>query len=145
MVAHLRRGLQLPQANLRFSPLIHHLYPAPPPIVERDVPDNAIAGIFSLRTDDGEAHPVAFYARTLSSVKLNYNTHDKELLAIFEAFKTWRHYLESPHRTIDVITDHKTSNILGNKYPYSLPHEGRPRHRVEVCEPRPHRGATLLD
>jgi len=30
-----------------------------------------------------------------------------ELLAIFEAFKTWQHYLESRHHTIDVITDHK--------------------------------------
>jgi len=50
---------------------------------------------------------VAFYARTLTGAELNYDTHDKELLAIFEAFKTWRHYLESPHHTIDVITDHK--------------------------------------
>ena len=33
--------------------------------------------------------------------------HNKELLVIFEAFKTWRHYLESPHHTIDMITDHK--------------------------------------
>ena len=38
---------------------------------------------------------------------MNYDTHDKELLAIFEAFKMWRHYLESPIHTIDIITDHK--------------------------------------
>ena len=50
---------------------------------------------------------MAFYARTLTGAELNYDTHDKELLAIFEAFKTWRHYLESPHHTIDVIMDHK--------------------------------------
>ena len=50
---------------------------------------------------------MAFYAHTLSGVELNYDTHDKELLAIFEAFKTWRHYLESPLHTVDVITDHK--------------------------------------
>ncbi len=47
---------------------------------------------------------MAFYVRTLSGAEL---TQDKELLAIFEAFKTWRHYLESPHHTIDVITDHQ--------------------------------------
>ena len=51
--------------------------------------------------------PVAFNARTLPGAELNYDTHYKEFLAIFEAFKTWRHYLESPHYTIDVITDHK--------------------------------------
>ena len=66
-----------------------------------------ITGIFSLRTDDGEIHPVAFYAHTLLGAEFNYNTHDKELLAIFEAFRTWRHYLESPHHMIDVITNHK--------------------------------------
>ena len=39
--------------------------------------------------------------------ELNYDTHDKELLAIFEAFKIWWHYLEGPAYPIDVVTDHK--------------------------------------
>ena len=39
--------------------------------------------------------------------KLNYDTHDKELLAIFEAFKTWRHYLEGSASPVDVVTNHK--------------------------------------
>ena len=43
----------------------------------------------------------------LTGAELNYDTHDKELLAVFKVFKTWQHYLESPHHTIDVITDHK--------------------------------------
>ena len=44
--------------------------------------------------------------------------HDKELLAIFEAFKTWRHYLEGSASPVDVVTDHKnleyfsTSKVL---------------------------------
>ena len=41
------------------------------------------------------------------SPELNYNVHDKELLAIFEAFKSWRHYLEGTPTPINVITDHK--------------------------------------
>ena len=40
-------------------------------------------------------------------VELNYDTHDKELLAIFEAFKILRHYLEGPAYPIDVVTDYK--------------------------------------
>jgi hypothetical protein len=43
----------------------------------------------------------------LTGSELNYDTHDKELLAIFEAFKTWCHYLKSPHHMIDIIMDHK--------------------------------------
>jgi len=39
--------------------------------------------------------------------ELNYDTHDKELLAIFEAFCHWHHYLEGSTTPIDVVTDHK--------------------------------------
>ena len=52
------------------------------------------------------------------AAELNYDTHDKELLAIFDAFKQWRHYLEGPEFPVDVVTDHKnleyfaTSKIL---------------------------------
>ena len=89
------------------TPVLHHFDPSLPLVVETDASDYAVAGILSLRTDDGEIHPVAFYSRTLHGAELNYDTHDKELLAIFEAFKLWRHYLESPVHTIDVVTDHK--------------------------------------
>ena len=89
------------------APILHHFDPSLPPIVETDASDYAIAGILSLLTDDGDVRPVAFFSRTLTGAELNYDTHDKELLAIFHAFKTWRHYLESPHHTIDVVTDHK--------------------------------------
>ncbi len=54
-----------------------------------------------------EIHPIAFLSRSLHNAKLNYDTHDKELLAIFEAFKYWRHYLEGSTDPIDVVTDHK--------------------------------------
>ena len=37
--------------------------------------------------------------------ELNYNTHNKKLLAIFEAFKIWQHCLESP--AYSIIMDHK--------------------------------------
>lgn len=30
----------------------------------------------------------------------NYETHDTELLAIVEGFKTWRHYLDGAAHTI---------------------------------------------
>src|ERR1700735_4314319 len=39
--------------------------------------------------------------------ELNYDTHNKELLAIFEAFRVWRHYLEGSGAPIDVVMDHK--------------------------------------
>ena len=42
-----------------------------------------------------------------SAPELNYDIHNKELLAIFEAFKIWWHYLEGSASPIDIVTDHK--------------------------------------
>ena len=57
--------------------------------MEMDASDYAIAVILSITLPDGEIHPVAFHSHTLTTSKLNYDTHDKELLAIFEAFQKW--------------------------------------------------------
>ena len=66
-----------------------------------------MAAILSTRTSDGDLHPIAFHSRTFTAPELNYDVHDKELLAIFEAFQHWRHYLEGSASQIDVVTDHK--------------------------------------
>ena len=50
---------------------------------------------------------VAFHSCTFTVVELNYDTYDKELFAIFEAFKIWWHYLEGPAYPIDIVMDHK--------------------------------------
>jgi len=76
-------------------------------MVKTDASDYAIAAILSITFSDGEIHPVAFHSRTLTAPKLNYDTHDKELLAIFKAFQKWRHYLEGSGALVDIVTDHK--------------------------------------
>ena len=75
--------------------------------METNASDYALAAILSIMTKNNEIHPVAFHSRTFSTLELNYNVHNKELLAIFEAFKIWRHYLEGSASPIDVVTDHK--------------------------------------
>ena len=76
-------------------------------IVETDALDYALAAILSIVNKENEVHPVAFHSRTFTMAELNYNTHDKELLAIFEAFKIWQHYLEGLAYPINVVTDYK--------------------------------------
>jgi len=49
-------------------------------------------------------------------VELNYDTHDKELLAIFKAFKIWQHYLEGLAYPIDIIIDHKNLKYFSTTY-----------------------------
>src|SRR5258705_6391272 len=75
--------------------------------VEMDASDHAIAGILSVTTQDNEICLVAFFSCSLQGVEKNYDTHDKELLAIFEAFKNWQHFLEGSAEVIDTVTDHK--------------------------------------
>ena len=38
--------------------------------------------------------------------KIRYETHDGKLLAIIEAFKTWRHYLKGSQHEVLILTDH---------------------------------------
>jgi len=75
--------------------------------METNASDYALAAILSIMTKDNEIHPVAFHSQTFSTLELNYDIYDKELLAIFEAFKIWQHYLEGSTSPIDIVTDHK--------------------------------------
>src|SRR5258708_28501097 len=75
--------------------------------VETDASNYAIAGILSITTLDLEIHPIAFHSRSLHDAERNYDTHDKELLAVFDCYKAWRHYLEGSGHPIDTVTDHK--------------------------------------
>ena len=87
--------------------ILHHWEPNRQITVETDASDYAIASILSITSEDGEIYPVAFRSRSLTPPELNYDVHDKELLAIYDAFKHWRHYLEGSPIPIDVVTDHK--------------------------------------
>jgi len=113
-----RRAFNALKHAFTTAPILTHFIPDTPIIVETDASDYAVAGILSITCADGEIRLVAFYSRTLTAPELNYDTHDKELLAIFEAFRNWHHYLEGSASPIDVVTDHKnleyfsTSKVL---------------------------------
>ncbi len=51
--------------------------------------------------------PIAFFSRTMAPAELNYEIYDKELLAIYVAFRQWRCYLEGARHTVHVVTDYK--------------------------------------
>ena len=89
------------------APILTHWIPDAQLIVETDASDYALAAILSIVNEDNEVYLVAFHSRTFTVAALNYDTHDKKLLAIFEAFKIWRHYLEGPAYPINVVMDHK--------------------------------------
>ena len=58
-------------------------------------------------TEENKVYPVVFYFCTFTIAELNYDTYDKELLAIFEAFKIWWYYLKGLVYSINIVIDHK--------------------------------------
>jgi transposase InsO family protein len=77
-----------------------------PIIMETDASDFALGAQLMQPGEDGKLRPVAFWSRKMIPAELNYDVHDKELLAIVSAFQTWRAYLEGAKHTVTVRTDH---------------------------------------
>ena len=75
--------------------------------METDTLDYTFTAILSIVNKDNEVHLIAFHSHTFTIVELNYDIHDKELLAIFKAFKIWWYYLEGLAYPINIVTDHK--------------------------------------
>jgi len=75
--------------------------------VETDASDYTLITILSIVNRENKVYLIAFHSYTFTIVELNYNTHNKELLAIFEAFKIWWHYLKSLAYPINIVIDYK--------------------------------------
>lgn len=89
------------------APILRHFDPNATTYLETDASDYAIGTILSQNGEDGLLHPIAFDSRKLLPAELNYEIHDKELLAIVWAFKRWRSMLLSTSEPIQVLTDHQ--------------------------------------
>lgn len=82
--------------------------PKKPGRIETDASDMAIGACYC-QEYDGIWHSVAYFSRKLTPAEQNYEIHDKELLAIVAALKTWRIYAEGASE-FTILTDHK--NLL---------------------------------
>jgi hypothetical protein len=76
-------------------------------IVETDASDAAMGAVYSQVDERGKLRPVAFFSKKFSPAELNYEIHDKELLAIVATMREWRHYLEGAKHQVIVYTDHQ--------------------------------------
>ena len=70
-------------------------------MVETDASDFALGYVLS-QFKEKWLHPVAFHSRKLNHAERNYEIHDKELHAILEAVKEWKHYLVGSDKPITV-------------------------------------------
>ena len=86
------------------APILRHFDPSKEVIIETDASNFALGCILSQR-HEGRLHPVAFHSQKMSPAERNYDIHDKEMSAIVDTFKVWRHYCHGA-KTIPVYTDH---------------------------------------
>ena len=90
-----------------YAPILAHFDPQRPVIVETDASDFALGAVLSQRNDENRLHPVAFHSRKFTPAEMNYEIHDKELLAIVDSFKLWRRYPEGATYQVQVFSDHQ--------------------------------------
>jgi hypothetical protein len=92
---------------LTTAPILIYPDPNKPFVVGTDASDFATGAV--LQQDLGRGlQPIAFMSRKLNDAQRNYPVHEKELLAVVDALKQWRHYLQGARFTVRVLTDHIT-------------------------------------
>jgi len=145
------------------APILAHFDATKPVIIETDASDLAIGAVLSQRDEEGRLHPVAFHSRKFQPAEINYEIHDKELLAIVDAFKRWRRYCEGATNQVQVFSDHQnleyftTTKILNRRQArwaqelagidfriYYRPgnRNGKPDALSRPSEDRPEKGAS---
>ena len=98
------RSFNLLKQAVTTAPVLHHFQSDLPCIIESDASDFALGAVL-LQNIDGILHPIEYYSRRLTGPEINYQVYDKEMLAIVEAFRKWRPYIDGVHTT--VYADHK--------------------------------------
>jgi len=103
------------------APILAHFDATKHVIIETDASDFAIGAILSQIDKEGRLHPVAFHSRKFQLAEINYKIHDKELLAIVNAFKHWHRYCEGATNQVQVFSDYQnleyftTTKILNRR------------------------------
>ncbi|CAI7802329.1 unnamed protein product [Closterium sp. NIES-54] len=92
------------KAALTSAPVLTVADPSRPYFIWTDASDVAVGAILCQYHGHG-MQPLAFESRKLQPAERNYATHDRELLAIVHAIKTWRCYVEL--QPVTVYTDHR--------------------------------------
>ena len=67
-----------------------------------------------------EAHPVSYFSERLSDAKTRYSNYDRELYAVVQSLKFWKHYLL--HQEFTLYSDHDALRYLHSQKKLSARH-----------------------
>jgi len=88
--------------------ILQHFDLAMPIILQMDVSGFVIAGVLNQYDVFAVLRAVHFYSRKRSPAEQNYDTYDREPLAIVGKLQQWRHYLEGANDKVLIRCDNKT-------------------------------------
>ncbi|CAF4921263.1 unnamed protein product [Rotaria socialis] len=80
--------------------------------LEADASDRGLGSILTQQCENGRIMLFEFYSQSLTDHEKNYTTLEKELLAVHDSLKYWRHLLEGAAQPIAIFTDHKILKAL---------------------------------
>jgi len=101
------KGFDKLGTKLTTAPVLVYFDPFAPTKIETDVSKYICSRILSQQCRDQKWRPVAYRSNTMSRAESNYDIHDKELLAIVQAFHEWQRYTRGSPKLVRVLTDHK--------------------------------------
>jgi hypothetical protein len=97
------------KATMLSAPILRYYEPERPTMVETDASNGVLAGVLSQQDPRSELwHPVAFFSKSMQPAELNYDIHDKEMLAIIRSLEEWRAELEGLQADpFQIYSDHR--------------------------------------
>jgi hypothetical protein len=104
------------------QPVLAHPDPSKPYYLETDASGAAMGAILSQRQEDRQLHPIAYMSQSFAGAEQNYNTHNKELLAIIKALEFWWILLEGTKEHIIVFTDHRNLEYWQDSWTFNRRH-----------------------
>jgi transposase InsO family protein len=101
-------ALQALKRAVLSSPVLMSPDPAKPYHVVTDASDFAVGASLEQEVGgEGKRRPIAFFSHSMNAAERKYPTHERELLAIVLALRTWRTHLYGSEFAVHCQTDHK--------------------------------------
>ena len=80
-------SLRYVETEIYPAPILPHFDATLPSIIETDASDYVVGAIHSQTKKNGQVHLVAFLSKKFSPAEMNYDIHDKEMVAIVLAIQ----------------------------------------------------------
>jgi hypothetical protein len=106
-----RPSLSRPQTSFIMVPILIHPNFSRPFFLESDASDYVLRAVLSQKGDDKQLHPMAFHSWKSITIKINYEIHNKELLAIVDSFQEWNIFLKELSIQLQSIPTTRTLSI----------------------------------